>query len=372
MNCYCCKNELIKANISEEHILLNAIGGKLKSKNLLCKECNSKFGNGYDSALAKQLEFTSGFLNIRRERGNHPTIKDVKTFDGQDIHLLPGGKPYYSKPIVEQVQEGEILKLSITARNENEFKNIAKDINKKYPNIPIKSMIENAVHHKEYLDKPLRVKQTIGGQDSLNAIIKIALNYYIFKTESYTQVEDTIDILKNKTENDLCKHFHKKSLYKKEKGEVCHVIHVESNKTNGNLIGYVELFSSFSFIILLSKNHTGKVVKFTYAYDVLRNKEVSKDFSIKIPTEKFKNLPVSPIANTSIITEKLNRLLKIGLEMQSANEMSNIYQRCYNYIFNKKYAGQNIDKKKLVAEFSEYTVQELVKFIDRDKSKMKS
>ncbi|WP_411835373.1 HNH endonuclease, partial [Paenibacillus barengoltzii] len=32
MNCYVCKIELTKDNETEEHILLNSIGGRLKSK----------------------------------------------------------------------------------------------------------------------------------------------------------------------------------------------------------------------------------------------------------------------------------------------------------------------------------------------------
>lgn len=372
MKCYCCKDELNLANTSEEHILLNAIGGKLKSKNLLCKDCNSNFGKRFDGELAKQLEFLGSFLNIKRERGNHPTIKNAKTSDGQDIHLLAGGKPYFSKPIVEQVQDGDELRISIAARNDKELKNIAEGINRRYPIIPIKTIVDNAVHHKVYFDKPIQVNQVIGGQKSLNAIIKIALNYYIFKTKCFSLVEDTIEILKNETNNKLCKHFYKKQLYKKDKGEVCHFIHVESNKTNGNLIGYVELYSAFSFLILLSRNFQGKNVKYTYAYDVLKNKEISKDISLKISNDKFDNLPVFSIGNISTITEKLDRLVKIGLENQAINEMSDIYERCFNHIFNEKYAGVNIDKKKLLTEFSEYTAQELIRFIYRDNSKLKS
>ena len=35
--CYICGKELTKLNESEEHIIPNAIGGKLKSKKLICK-----------------------------------------------------------------------------------------------------------------------------------------------------------------------------------------------------------------------------------------------------------------------------------------------------------------------------------------------
>ena len=50
--CYVCGVELTEDNKTEEHII-NAIGGVLKSKNLICKQCNSDFGDEIDSFLAK-------------------------------------------------------------------------------------------------------------------------------------------------------------------------------------------------------------------------------------------------------------------------------------------------------------------------------
>lgn len=66
--CYICGEELTKDNTSAEHIIPNAIGGKLKSKDLICKKCNNKLGHNTDNELAKQLEFFTNFLNINRER----------------------------------------------------------------------------------------------------------------------------------------------------------------------------------------------------------------------------------------------------------------------------------------------------------------
>ena len=38
--CYICDEELTDTNNSDEHIILNAIGGHLHSNKLLCKRCN--------------------------------------------------------------------------------------------------------------------------------------------------------------------------------------------------------------------------------------------------------------------------------------------------------------------------------------------
>ncbi len=62
LKCYICMQK--KAD-SEEHIIPNAIGGKLIKK-ILCKECNEKHGSLYDSALAQALLFFSSFINHSR------------------------------------------------------------------------------------------------------------------------------------------------------------------------------------------------------------------------------------------------------------------------------------------------------------------
>ena len=72
--CYICGEELTKENASVEHIIPNAIGGKLKSKELICKKCNSKLGHSMDKELAEQLDFFSNFLNINRDRGKPNNI----------------------------------------------------------------------------------------------------------------------------------------------------------------------------------------------------------------------------------------------------------------------------------------------------------
>ena len=70
MKCYVCeKNEAD----SDEHIIPNAIGGVLRAK-ILCKDCNSKFGDSCDAELAKQCLFFSNLVNHSRDRKGVPDL----------------------------------------------------------------------------------------------------------------------------------------------------------------------------------------------------------------------------------------------------------------------------------------------------------
>ncbi len=50
-DCYSCKITLTKSNHSWEHIIPSALGASLKSRRLICRNCNEKAGGGIDKAL---------------------------------------------------------------------------------------------------------------------------------------------------------------------------------------------------------------------------------------------------------------------------------------------------------------------------------
>lgn len=365
VKCYCCDNEITKENESEEHILLNAIGGKLKSKTLLCKRCNSNFGESFDSELSKQLLFISSFLNIDRERGNHPPLKGGKTDSGEEIHLLAGGKPIYGKPTVESTKNGNEVVLNIKARSKKELRKILKGLNRKYPQIDIDNIIENSDLETSYLNEPIKITQTIGGDKALNGITKTALNYGVYINKDYEPFKKVIEILKKVEKNLLCKHFYPKNLYRKERQEICHIIHVQSDKRNKNIVAYVEFFSSYSFIILLSDSYIGKKIKSTYCYDLKRKKELKKEINLKITSEEFEKLPTISPDHYPLITEKMDRIVQIGLKEQDKDAISNLTSRCVDEILVKKYGNEPVITERMINELSNLLATEYVKFAYR-------
>src|ERR1035437_11025447 len=95
--CYKCDNEITTATETEEHIILNACGGRLKSKNLLCKTCNSQFGETFDKELASQTNDLANLLLVKRHRGEPQSIKGKLQSTGEDYYLLYGGNPMMTK-----------------------------------------------------------------------------------------------------------------------------------------------------------------------------------------------------------------------------------------------------------------------------------
>ena len=88
--CYLCKEVLFKENESVEHIIPNSIGGRLKSKKLLCKKCNSKLGTEYDSEVSKMYNLSMIVSGIKKDRIKKDRNKKFKTekLHWEDFHNI--------------------------------------------------------------------------------------------------------------------------------------------------------------------------------------------------------------------------------------------------------------------------------------------
>lgn len=62
--CYICGDEITDKNCTDEHIILNALGGHLHSYTVICKGCNTKMGETADAKLAEDLSFYTDFLGV--------------------------------------------------------------------------------------------------------------------------------------------------------------------------------------------------------------------------------------------------------------------------------------------------------------------
>lgn len=180
--CYLCNTSLIGQNISDEHILLNALGGRLKSKKLICRSCNSGHGNGCDAALAKQLSPLAILLDVKRDRGKNPNLS-AKTLDEmQDLIVYPGAigaefKP--CKPIETRIDE-HTINLKISAPSIEVAKQQLEGYKRKYPNLDVREFLDSMTVSETGLNSQFRVTfDGIGGKEAQLSALKSVINYYL-------------------------------------------------------------------------------------------------------------------------------------------------------------------------------------------------
>ena len=196
-NCYICGNEINEKNRSVEHIFPNAIGGRLTSTKIICRDCNLKYGSNFDAILSKQLNFYANRLMIKRIRGNPQPVVMVNKKTGEKYSVNHEDIPSLEKPLVNLIKTDNEVHFSITARDMEEAHEILKGISEKYKNLDIEAALKQAEDVEEEIMEPVQFTLTIGGKESMLAILKIALSYYIEKTGDLISVENAIKDLKN-------------------------------------------------------------------------------------------------------------------------------------------------------------------------------
>ncbi|WP_126247824.1 HNH endonuclease [Chitinophaga rhizosphaerae] len=302
MICYNCNTRLEPGTLSEEHIFPQAIGGRLTSLTLLCKKCNEHYGATIDANLAKSFEFFVAMLMLDRERSEKiPVIKNLVTDSGEKYSLRDGRFPESVEPPVTVAEGGKSYHIS--ARNEKEFETIIRQFKDRFPEIDLEDVRSKAVRSKSYMDKALHGSLTLGGEQGLRAVAKIALNFYLHSGGDRTAVGEILPVIKGEISNEQHAHLYYiiDSLELSGK-EVFHFVQVNGDPTTGLLYAYVVLFSSIGYMVTLSENYRSEKFEKSFAYDVVTLTKLEK----KVITNYEGRLSYVSMVNDANMARELN------------------------------------------------------------------
>lgn len=359
--CYICGKELTDENKSNEHIILNAIGGQLHSYTLLCKECNSQLGEMFDAKLAEDLSFYTDMLGVKKNRQNsHNQI--MKDEYGHDIIVDDGGKtlklrhPYVEKEVCEDKTH-----LNITARNLDELKGLLKGLTK--DNILTEEQCSEIIKKAKVTkhNPTLKITSTIS-EFAFPSIIKSAVNFYIERYHDNSSIEHLIPYIKGEKDSKevLYLHHFKELPYNVNKEQVTHMIHIEGHDGTGLLYAMMEYYGIFIYIVVLNADYHGDSVNCTYAYDVISSAEIRRDFSLLLTMdelEKFRNQPHDEyITYLPYVKQRADNVLRIWEERQDHEELKETINKVLG-----KYPEGCIITEDIVKELE----NEFLKYIER-------
>ena len=107
--CHFCGVVLSENNQAVEHVIPNSFGGRLKSKDILCKECNSILGTTVDAKLYSDFKFFDILMNIKKDRETKNNFVKANIND-TEIKLSKGLR-YHSAPNISVETEGSGIKI---------------------------------------------------------------------------------------------------------------------------------------------------------------------------------------------------------------------------------------------------------------------
>ena len=192
--CYLCRAKITKKNKSVEHIILNALGGRLKSSKIICKDCNSKLGSAMDASLAKQLEFFTNQLNIKRERGVVQNIEMLRKSTGEIYLVSPKGDLRLKKPLVKIKEFEKKANIQVKANNINEANKIFTGLKRKYSKLEKINICDIMKEVEERINEPLYGTVSFDGGEIYPAILKMAINYYVDKGDDIDSIALTTKV----------------------------------------------------------------------------------------------------------------------------------------------------------------------------------
>jgi hypothetical protein len=210
------------------------------------------FGSGSDSELSEQLNFMANVLMITRERGNPPPVLMERESTGERYYVDHKGKPEIAKPVFEKVARGPDTQIRIQARTMQEARQMLTGLKKKHPNLDVEAILSSAKVIREPIDEHLHVKLVIGGKDSLPAILKMAIGYYIELMDDITSVGEAIDDLRKNDPKRVEPIILGNRLFDLEEKEITHSIFLFGDSTSRRLYAIIELFSTVQFAVRLS------------------------------------------------------------------------------------------------------------------------
>lgn len=300
--CYLTGKEL-KAKISDipqddseslEHIIPNALGGKLKSRDILCHKGNQDLNRLIDIPFTKIFESFCLRLDLNKDRKTSPSMRGLHADYAVDV-VFKNDRYYPAKPFfddekkiiyADSIKTGENYKKHLLNKNriiESDQITILDDM---AGGIDLKFILDNNVFKRGFA-------KIAAGFASINNVSRENLKSVI-DLESNT-FHEKIVVAPSIPANDLERKF--EFQVSKSCHYPIHGIVLSGSKQERLLYCHVELFSAFQWYVLLDDNYEGEDIHQTYAYRLVDGTDI--DFS-----EYFNSVLTSQESNALTATYK--------------------------------------------------------------------
>ncbi|MDD9942486.1 MAG: HNH endonuclease [Myxococcales bacterium] len=275
--CYLCQELPPDGDWSLEHIIPNALGGRWKSRSLLCRVCNSTTGSEIDAALCREVGWPMNMMGLTRER--KPVPKQVVTLpDGSEYLRDAQGRLWPRHAIGYEQLDGNQVTLSIQARNRREARAKLREYEKKYPGkIDVEQFMSSLTETVQPHRSPVNFTSSgVGSSAALRAVAKIAANAFIEWGGLPDQIMECISFIRGESSRQLVRWYYVDEVWP-DRGDmdVTHVVALRAGAPGEGLWGYVELFRIYRFAVQLSAAHKGPIVHRDYVYDIGQKRVVT-------------------------------------------------------------------------------------------------
>ena len=330
--CALCRRPIPPGKRSREHVIPNAIGGRKTVLGFICVDCNSTTGATWDRDLCLQLRPLCTLLNIRRQRGTTQPVA-VETRTGGTFLIHPDGRMTIRGPVFsERVREGQ-KEISIQAPSMKELKRMLPGLARKYPEIDVDQILARATPRREYLEDPLPIPLTFGGESAGRSIVKSCLALVHEAGLHLSDCEHAHEYLLN--EGQPCfGYYNETDLVSNRPDNVFfHCVHVSGDPVSHRVLGYVEYFGFMRIVLGLSSHYDGEPFSCGYAVDPIGGEEQDIQVNLTLTHEDVTAAYAHEKLDTENLKSSLASLLEFYMERSIGNAISDASADAVEYAF---------------------------------------
>ena len=181
----------------------------------------------------------------------------------------------------------------------------------------------------------------------------MATSFYIYKGGERNHISHLIPYIRDGQLNNTVWHYYPENIsnYNSENIEVLHTLFVVGNPSEKILYAYIELFSAFIFIVLLSDHYTGKEYQELYSFDVIGQKIMDKVSEINLSRDEVLKTVTLRENNLQQIQNSLRCLFKTINNKQLYDIFSKKVENVIENSF-KDIPQDTVFTKKMVSELA--------------------
>lgn len=311
--CALCSCDLTEESSSSEHVIPNAIGGRLQVPGFVCHGCNNRTGSEWDSALAKQLNVLCVLLGIARERGDVPD-ELIRQASGKERLLQADGLMKIRHPVVSHIDEdqnSDIISVNVQARSLEEVSRITKELEASYAKkggrLESVSIEDNYVYD---LD-PTIFQMSVGGGGASLSIVKTALAYAHHCGIGRDACEQAVMSFEGEIRPCFGYYYQRNDVIARRQPGIHHYLVLRGSRESRRLLCYVEYFGLYRMIVCLSRNYTGQNITKSYGIDPTFGKEVDVEVDFDISTLSIEELYGGRLFDQDVIKSAAARLIPV-------------------------------------------------------------
>jgi hypothetical protein len=272
--CVRCGCPINDGNDSDEHVIPNSIGGRLKVRGFICRACNNRTGETWDAVFAKQTNFFCHLFGVVRERGEPPP-QPIVTTAGEQLLMQPDGGFKMRNAVFQETPTEGGKQIQIKARSIREATAILEGVARKYPKVDVAAELARAKEEHTYPEGVMRHDIFVGGPSGGRSIVKTAAAFAFHCGVSIEQCDLALAYLRDENAEEIFGDYFERDLVDgRTAGVPIHCVAVTGEPESGMLLGYVEYFGVHRVVVCLSQSYTGPALARSLGLDPTTGKTI--------------------------------------------------------------------------------------------------